>query len=165
MRTLFNNKQKKLYNLKKYKKIIKFSIKKTLKYVNFNKKIEIGIIFVDNNHIKDLNCFYRNKNKETDVLSFPMLEFKNGNIINSSIDYNEYGEILLGDTILSLENISSQYYINCNTMEEKISFLIVHSTLHLLGYDHDTACNENIMFILQKTIFQTIKKNSLFLHC
>lgn len=87
---------------------------------------EISLAFVDNAYIHELNKTYRDKDKPTDVLSFPMDD------ISSEEPY-----ILLGDIIISLEKAKEQAEEYGHSFEREMAFLTVHGVLHLLGYDHE----------------------------
>lgn len=99
---------------------------------NFEKSAEVSVSFVTNEEIKRLNAFYRNKDIETDVLSFPLGE-------NGEYDINpETGACCLGDIVISMEMAVKQAEIYGHSLLREIGFLTVHSMLHLLGYDHET---------------------------
>ena len=96
----------------------------------FNDSAEISVRFVDNAQIKELNTQFRNIEKETDVLSFPLGE-------NGVYDKNlETGACLLGDIVISVPTAVRQAEEYGHTLQREIGFLTVHSMLHLLGYDH-----------------------------
>lgn len=94
--------------------------------------IEISVKFSDNAEVQALNATYRGKDAPTNVLSFPMVQPD----LLESLNMGDDGEVLLGDIILAKETCERE------AEEKKISFadhathLIVHGTLHLLGYDH-----------------------------
>ena len=91
---------------------------------------------MDNEEIRRLNKEFRQKDAATDVLSFPMLEFdKNGDIIDADYDVDD-GEIVLGDIVISAERALSQAEEYGHSFLREVTFLVVHSMLHLLGYDH-----------------------------
>ncbi len=99
----------------------------------FENDAEVSVSFVDNNEIRRLNKFYRNKDKSTDVLSFPLGE-------NGVYDINnETGACLLGDVVISIETAIKQAQMYNHSLEREVGFLTVHSMLHLLGYDHETS--------------------------
>lgn len=100
---------------------------------NFTHDAEVSVSFVDNKEIRYLNKLYRNKDKSTDVLSFPLGE---NNIYDIN---NETGAYLLGDVVISIETAIKQAQIYNHSLEREIGFLTVHSMLHLLGYDHETT--------------------------
>ncbi len=99
----------------------------------FKRDTEVSVSFVNNKEIRNLNKIYRNKDKSTDVLSFPLGE--NGNY---DID-TETGYVMLGDIVISLETAFKQADNFGHSLEREIGFLTVHSMLHLLGYDHETS--------------------------
>ena len=100
---------------------------------NFDKSAEVSVSFVDNNEIRRLNRLYRDKDKPTDVLSFPLGE-------NGVYDVNnETGAVLLGDVVISIETAIKQAKMYNHPLEREVGFLTVHSMLHLLGYDHETS--------------------------
>lgn len=99
----------------------------------FQDPAEVSVSFVDNAEIRKLNRAYRNKDKSTDVLSFPLGE-------NGVYDLNnETGAYLLGDVVISMETAVKQAHIYGHSLEREVGFLTVHSMLHLLGYDHETS--------------------------
>lgn len=99
----------------------------------FLQDAEVSVTFVSNAEIKNLNRIYRQKDTETDVLSFPLGE-------NGHYDTNqETGCVLLGDIVISLEMAIRQAHIYGHSLEREIGFLTVHAMLHLLGYDHETS--------------------------
>ena len=98
---------------------------------------------VDNEEIKDINRKYREIDKVTDVLSFPLLDYPQGKVFKEVYENNNFhesmldqGEIVLGDIVLSLEKAKEQSIEYGHTFKREISYLIIHSILHLLGYDH-----------------------------
>lgn len=134
-----------------YKKIISDVIKYALTLENINSKPEISVCFVDNDKIKNLNKKFRSIDKETDVLSFPMIEFN-----NQPKDVLIKKNILLGDIIISLPKAFEQAKEYGHTIEREIAFLTAHGILHLLGYDHINSEDEKIMFEKQKFILKKI---------
>ncbi|MBQ6707804.1 MAG: rRNA maturation RNase YbeY [Clostridia bacterium] len=99
----------------------------------FNSSAEVSVRFVDNEEIKRLNSQYRNIDRETDVLSFPLGE-------NGVYDINpDTGAKLLGDIVISMEKAFEQADLYDHSLQREIGFLTVHSMLHLLGYDHENG--------------------------
>lgn len=96
----------------------------------FHDSAEISVRFVDNEQIKDLNTQFRNIEKETDVLSFPLGA-------NGEYDRNpSTGAALLGDIVISMQKAMEQAEEYGHSLDREVAFLTVHSMLHLLGYDH-----------------------------
>ncbi|MFT3950821.1 MAG: rRNA maturation RNase YbeY [Oscillospiraceae bacterium] len=107
-----------------------------LTHEGFSEDAEVSISFVDNDRIRELNNTYRDMDKATDVLSFPLGEQGNYDI------NNETGALLLGDIVISLETAVKQAAVFGHSLEREIGFLTVHSMLHLLGYDHEAGLLE-----------------------
>lgn len=119
---------------------------------------EADVTITDNENIREMNEHYRGKNSATDVLSFPILEFDpDGNIINS--DYDEdpgNGVILLGDIVISAERAAAQAEEYNHSIMREIGFLTAHSMLHLLGYDHETPQEAEIMHEKENIILNSL---------
>ena len=98
-----------------------------LKSEGFDKDAEVSVSFVSNDDIKSLNKMYRDKDRVTDVLSFPLSDDGRYDI------NNETGMCLLGDVVISLQTAMSQAEMYGHSLEREIGFLTVHSMLHLLG--------------------------------
>lgn len=96
----------------------------------FEESAEVSVTFVSNKQIKDLNNEFRNINKETDVLSFPLGQ-------DGEYDINpDTGSLQLGDIVISIEKAIEQASLYNHSIEREIGFLVTHSMFHLLGYDH-----------------------------
>ena len=96
----------------------------------FDDPAEVSVTFVDDEEIRKLNKEFRNIDRSTDVLSFPLGE-------NGVYDKNPgTGACLLGDIVISVPTAVRQAYTYGHTLQREIGFLTVHSMLHLLGYDH-----------------------------
>ena len=120
---------------------------------NFGHDAEVSVSFVDNKEIRKLNSIYRQKDSETDVLSFPLCE-------GDRLETNpETGFVVLGDIVISMEMAVKQAKMYGHVLEREIAFLTVHSMLHLLGYDHETSpldqrkMREKEEFVLEKLGF------------
>lgn len=92
---------------------------------------EVSVSFVDNSQIRELNKKFRNIDKETDVLSFPL-----GEAGVYDVDMTT-GNKLLGDIVLSVERAFSQAEEFGHSLNREMAYLTTHSMLHLLGYDHE----------------------------
>lgn len=101
-----------------------------LRLENFQGSAEVSVTFVNNEKIRELNKQYRNIDKETDVLSFPL-----GKDGNYDVD-PATGVKLLGDVVISVEKAVEQAEKYGHTFQREVGYLTVHSVLHLLGYDH-----------------------------
>lgn len=98
---------------------------------------EISVLLTDNEGIHALNREYRNVDRPTDVLSFPANELIPGEFDAEMCDIDpETGRAFLGDMAISLEKCAAQAEEYGHSFERELMYLTVHSTLHLLGYDH-----------------------------
>ena len=124
------NNQKKIKVPTGIRLLIRKSCAAVLDEENFKDNAEVSVSFVDDEQIRELNCQFRDIDKSTDVLSFPLGE-------NGEYDYNNETDCyMLGDIVISMETATKQAEVYGHTLEREIGFLTVHSMLHLLGYDH-----------------------------
>ncbi|MBE6725458.1 MAG: rRNA maturation RNase YbeY [Ruminococcaceae bacterium] len=120
------------------KSLVKSAIRAALENEKFPYDPLISVTFTDNEGIREKNREYRGIDAPTDVLSFPMYDFKNG-------EKPLPGEICeLGDIVLSLERAAEQAEDFGHSYEREVAFLTVHSVLHLLGYDHVNSEEEEL---------------------
>lgn len=135
----FENRQNVVNFTDGIKEVLQSAIKCALKFENFKNPYEVDVTIVDNKQIREINKKYRNIDRETDVLSFPMLRFKDGKGTIGDDDKNpDTDEVVLGDIVLSFEKALSQSKEYEHSFEREAAYLTVHSVLHLLGYDHET---------------------------
>ena len=118
------------------KRVIRDAAEKTLDFENFPYDAEVSVILTDNSYIRKLNKKYREKDKHTDVLSFPMYE--SGDFVMSEC----ISGAMLGDIVISLERAAEQAKEIGHSFLHEVAFLTVHSMLHLLGYDHELSSEE-----------------------
>ena len=157
MKVCFLNQQNKFKVTNEIKALIKKCALAALKYMEFRTDVEISVVLTDNDEIRTLNNMHRSIDRATDVLSFPMFEYdENGEIIEDYAEFNEVGDILLGDIVISLERADGQAKEYGHSFEREVGFLTVHSMLHLLGYDHMTPEDEEEMFGYQTEILNEI---------
>ena len=128
-------------------KDLKGSIKEIIDYALKEEQVlvpyEVSLIFVDNETIREINADTRGIDRATDVLSFPMLDYEDKKVFKqcylnyefSPIDLNE-GNLVLGDIVLSLERAKEQSEEFEHSFIREVCYLVIHSILHLLGYDH-----------------------------
>ncbi len=131
------------------KNLVKSSCEATLKYEKFDGDAEVSVTFTDNSGIRKLNAQFRNIDRETDVLSFPLGE-------NGEYDIDpENGACQLGDIVISVEKAKQQAEDYGHSFKREIAFLTVHSMLHLLGYDHiNSKEEEEDMFKRQREVLE-----------
>ena len=115
----------------KLKMLVRKSILATLDYEDVESNCEVSVTFTDNEGIRALNKEYRNIDRATDVLSFPLVNYDEGEELED--------EVMLGDIVLSLERAREQAEEFGHSFERECAFLCAHSTLHLLGYDHELS--------------------------
>lgn len=120
--------------------LIESACKAVLEIESFSEDAEINVTLVDDVQIHQLNLEFRNIDKSTDVLSFPLGE-------EGEYDINpENNCFMLGDVVISVEHALKQADEFGHSIEREIAYLTVHSVLHLLGYDHiDEAEEKRIM--------------------
>lgn len=124
MEIYYDDRQDDIEITEEIKNLIEKSIVAVLKVENLDQNVEVSVSFVGDDEIRDLNRDYRGVDKSTDVLSFPMDdEF----IIDNRI---------LGDVIINTRRVMEQAEELGHSDERELSYLTVHSILHLLGYDH-----------------------------
>lgn len=124
MEVYYDDRQDNITITEDMKNLIEKSIKAVLKVEELDDDVEVSVSFVGDDEIRDLNRDYRGVDKSTDVLSFPMDdEF----IIDNRI---------LGDVIINTRRVMEQAEELGHSHERELSYLTVHSVLHLLGYDH-----------------------------
>ena len=116
------------------------------KYRFIKKKVSLTILLSNNKNIKKLNKKFRNKNKSTDVLSFP--SEKKINIKKSPY---------IGDIVVSYEFINKPKVLNILEFKIKVIKIFIHGFLHLLGYDHIRLKDFKKMLIEEKKIYKTIE--------
>ena len=133
-RVYFTNKQSKRRIGERLTFLIETAIKNTLRHEHFRKNAELSVTFVDNAEIHALNREFRDKDKPTDVLSFPLFEADEGFEVDPAI-----GAVALGDIVISAERAAEQAEEYGHSFAREVCFLAVHSTLHLLGYDHEVS--------------------------
>ncbi|MBO5505397.1 MAG: rRNA maturation RNase YbeY [Clostridia bacterium] len=153
MKVSFRNEQDKIKVTFTLKRLIKKALKTGLSVMGWDSRVDISVMFTDNEGIRVLNREHREIDRETDVLSFPLIEYdEKGEYIESSLDYSEKGNLCMGDIVLSLEKALAQAEEYGHSFERETGFLTVHSLLHLMGYDHMTEEEEKEMFTFQKEI-------------
>jgi probable rRNA maturation factor len=129
-----------------YKTIMR-AAKAALNCENINTACEINVLLTDNAGIRAINLEFRNLDRATDVLSFPMSEQTPGRFDPEKADWNRQSKrAILGDIVISLEQAAMQAKEYGHSFEREVSYLTVHSVLHLLGYDHtDEAEQKRLM--------------------
>ena len=140
-------------------RIIKESIRASLKAENVLAPCEINVLVTTDKGIHAINLASRNVDRPTDVLSFPMFELTAGQPPEDWEDYLDPGTDLvpLGDMCISLERAQAQATEFGHSLRRELGYLTVHSVLHLLGYDHmDEGEQKRRMRAREDAIIQTM---------
>ncbi len=121
------------------KEIIDYALKEEQVLIPY----EVSLIFVDNEAIREINSDTRGIDRATDVLSFPMLDYDEKKVFKECYLEHEFsiidlieGNLVLGDIVLSLERAKEQSEEFGHSFIREVCYLVTHSILHLLGYDH-----------------------------
>tara|TARA_Y100001935_G_C16944854_1_gene331796 strand:- start:79 stop:540 length:462 start_codon:yes stop_codon:yes gene_type:complete len=117
------------------------------KFRFINKKVYLTLLLSNNQKIKILNKKFRNKNKHTDILSFPF---------ESNIKNNR--EIYLGDIIISFNYMNNPKNINKNDFKKKTIKIFIHGFLHLMGYDHNKNNDYKEMLKVEQKVYKSVEK-------
>ena len=139
---VFQNVDEKIEELEIVEKVLYSALEKEkLDNITFN------LIIVDNNYIHELNKNYRNIDRETDVITFALEDE------DTLVLPNE--ERILGDIYISIDKARQQAKEYIHSLLRELSFLAVHGFYHLLGYDHQTKEEEEIMFKKQEEVLES----------
>lgn len=123
---------------------------------------QVNVLLTDNEGIRMFNKEYRNIDKETDVLSFPNLDFEEPGFYEvdeeAEADYfdPESGELILGDIIISVDKVKEQSESYGHSQKREFAFLVAHSMLHLAGYDHMEPDEAKVMEAKQEAVLQKL---------
>ena len=134
-------------DISEYIPIYERLLEKTFRILNINKDAIMSVTFVNKDFIHNLNKTYRNIDRPTDVISFAFLDDKN-EVINGDLPLD------LGEIYICYEVADTNRLAYNNSIKREICFLFVYGLLHLLGYDHMTKEDEEIMFPLQEQILE-----------
>ena len=125
-----------------YKELAQTVIDFCLEHERFEYAVEVNLTLTNNEGIHIINREYRQIDRPTDVLSFPLLSYDKPGDFSFLEDENEdnfnpdTGEVMLGDIIISVEKVFEQANEYGHSPRREFAFLITHSMLHLFGYDH-----------------------------
>lgn len=142
--SIIENEQDKIEFTHEHENLITEVIKSTLEYENFHHDSFVSVTITDNENIRIINNEQRGIDSATDVLSFPVLEFENGKMIENTGDVFE-DKLILGDIVLSFERANEQRIDFGHSFEREVGYLVCHSVLHLLGYDHEDEQEREVM--------------------
>ncbi|MBQ8425119.1 MAG: rRNA maturation RNase YbeY [Clostridia bacterium] len=132
-----------------FKDIAKEVALKVLEFTNQPKGLEVAITFVSENEIQRINKEFRSIDKVTDVLSFPSTNLQAGEVLDLKSEEVLYlmqdGIVHFGDMALCTKRLRQQAKEFGNTPEKELKKLVIHSMLHLMGYDHIKDSDFEIM--------------------
>ena len=138
----FDNRQDLIEIDSSIEEIVEISVKAALDEIDYKDHYEVSVSFVGDEEIHELNRDYRGVDRTTDVLSFPMDdEFTN----------------MLGDIVININKVIEQAKEYGHSEKREISYLTVHSTLHLMGYDHEEELDKKEMREVEKRVMERLK--------
>ena len=131
-------------------------------YVECPYEAEVNLLLTMNEEIHEMNRNFREIDRATDVLSFPMVDYEEPGVFDFLEEADEYfhpesGELMLGDIVISKEKVISQAEEYGHSIEREYAFLIAHSMLHLFGYDHMEEEERQVMEAKQKEILEQLQ--------
>ncbi len=134
----------------------------TLDYMGCPYEACVELLLTGSDEIRRLNRENRQTDRVTDVLSFPMIEFDPpGDFSRLEEEEDNFdpdsGELLLGDIVICADRVLAQAASYGHSVKREYAFLITHSMLHLLGYDHMTDVDASRMERLQREILETLQ--------
>lgn len=134
----------------------------TLDYMECPYEAQVSLLITDNTEIHQMNLEHRKIDRPTDVLSFPMVDFE----VPGDFEFLEEesddcfepdtGELMLGDIVISADKVLEQAEEYGHSVRREYAFLITHSMLHLMGYDHMTEDEAKEMEQLQRAILDEL---------
>lgn len=139
-----------------YEKTISKVLKECFKVENLPEdKLLVSITLTNPENIRKLNSEYRNIDKSTDVLSFPMFEKEEiDNMIKNAVwEYND----ILGDMVISIDQVKKQAEEYGHSFERELSYMVVHSFYHLMGYDHMIEEDKSVMRAKEENVLNKLK--------
>ena len=145
-----------------YEEVIKNVVKRVVDTENCPYEVEVNVLLTNNEEIHEVNRDFRNIDRPTDVLSFPMVDYDfpaDFSLVNESPEgylNPETDELLLGDIMVSVDKVYSQAEEYGHGIKREFAFLISHSMLHLLGYDHIEDEERAVMEAKQEAILETL---------
>lgn len=141
---------------KKYEEVITKVLEKCYEIEGLkNSKLDITITLTNPENIHQINKEYRNIDRATDVLSFPMFEKEE---LDKKIANNEFEhEDVLGDIIISIEKVEEQAKEYGHSFERELSYMVVHGFYHLMGYDHIEEADKKIMRPKEEKVLTELK--------
>ena len=119
---------------------------------------QVNVVLTDNSGIREMNRECRGIDRETDVLSFPNVDFEQEGVFDIDEDREadyfdpDTGELMLGDILISVDKVMEQAQNYGHSVRREFAFLVAHSMLHLCGYDHMEEAEARVMEKKQEEI-------------
>ena len=138
--------------------VVKLVVDEVLEQENCPYESQVNVLLTDNEGIRYFNKEYRDIDRETDVLSFPNVDFAEPGVFDidedAEADYfdPESGELILGDIIISVDEVMEQAQNYGHSRLREFAFLVAHSMLHLSGYDHMEPEEAKVMEAKQEQV-------------
>lgn len=145
------------------KETAELMVEAALDYAGCPYEAEVNLLLTTDADIQEMNKAYREIDRPTDVLSFPMLEYEVPGEFevfeeeNSDAFNPESGELMLGDIVISKEKVLAQAEAYGHSPRREFAFLIAHSMLHLFGYDHMEEEEREVMEQKQREIMEKVQ--------
>lgn len=142
--------------------IMKLVCEAVLEEENCPYEVQVNLVLTDNEGIRELNREYRGIDRETDVLSFPNVDFQEEGVFDIDEDLEadyfdpDTGELVLGDIMISVDKVQEQARNYGHSEKREFAFLVAHSMLHLCGYDHMEEAEREAMERKQEKILTEI---------
>ncbi len=155
-----------VYKSRPYQPILSDIVKRALQtsddvtsFIDDGVRILVNIIFAGPSQMKKLNADTMGINATTDVLSFPMLNFRNGQITEppGEYDFEEKNGLLrlhLGDIVICPKRADEQAETLGQSLERELQYLAMHGAFHLIGYDHIDAADARLMRAMEKRLIE-----------
>ena len=149
-----------------YETIIRQVVEKAMDYEKCPYEAEVNVTLTDNAAIHEINREYREIDRATDVLSFPMIEYETPADFDALEDVMDQfpedyfnpdtGELMLGDIVISVEKVEEQAEKYGHSKERELAFLTAHSMMHLFGYDHMEEDEAKVMEAKQREVLELL---------
>lgn len=146
-----------------YKKLAEKVIVAAMDEEDFPYEAEVNLTLVDNSRIQEINADFRQIDRATDVLSFPLIDYEKPgdfSVIEDAGDEvinPDTEEVMLGDIVISVDKVLEQANEYGHSVKREYAFLIVHSMLHLFGYDHMEQKEAEVMEQHQTSILDKLE--------
>lgn len=156
------NEQSKVELTEKLEILLDGIIQETLRQEGVEGPTQVSLLLVEDAAMQEINRENRGKDETTDVLSFPMLSYAPGKVFSDLFlgvrlgpEYYEGDQLVLGDIVLSMERALQQAEEFGHSVEREVTYLVVHSVLHLLGYDHMDETDKMRMRAAEERILES----------